>query len=158
MKIRREGVPVRINEGAQNNRNRRGEHRRRVSLASDAKLISLSSSFSATIHSHDHISTACAQLESFFLLRQPGQWGNLRSAPLNHGFGTRDLPTKSILGVVSLLRPPLSRRRTIQGAEGLPAGLVFEYAVCIMGLGTTGIFARRRAVMAPRECAHSAIL
>jgi len=37
--------------------------------------------FSALIHNLDHISTACAQPGSFFLLRQLGLSGTLQNAP-----------------------------------------------------------------------------
>ena len=37
--------------------------------------------FSALVHNLDHISTACAQLKSFFLLHELGLSGTLRNAP-----------------------------------------------------------------------------
>src|SRR5579863_394524 len=69
----------------------------------------------------------------------------------NHGLGSGKFPAKSTPGVVSVLRSPFGGRRPLSGAERFSAGVVFESAVCFMGLRTPGIFARRRAVVAPRS-------
>ena len=61
---------------------------------------------------------------------------------LNHGFRFREFSTKSTLGVVSLLRSPVGGRRKVQGYEGLSASVVFKPAICIVGFGASGIFAR----------------
>ena len=81
-----------------------------------------------------------------------------RTHPKHHGLGICEYSKKSTLGVVSLLRSASGGGRTIQGLERLSASLVSEFVICLLGFGATGIFARRRAVMAPRECTHSAIL
>jgi len=130
-----------------------GQHSSDYSSATKSSV-----AFSAFIHRLDHICTACAQPEEFSLLHEFKLSGTLRTAPLKHGFGICEFSTKSSLGMVSLLPSPFSGRRSIQIHEGLSASLVFEYAVCIMGFGATGICAGRRAVVAPRECVHWAIL
>jgi len=94
----------------------------------------------------------------FFCCAIHGYRALFRTHPRHHGLGICEYSTKSTLGVVSLLRSPSGGRRTIQGLERLSASLVSEFVIRLLGFGATGIFARRRAVVAPRECTHSAIL
>src|SRR5580704_1759819 len=91
----------------------------------------------------------------FFFVARSTPMGHSSKRTLKHGLGICEFSTKSSLGVVSFLRSPFGGRRTIPGHEGLSASLVFESPICLMGFRATGIFARRRAVMAPRECAHA---
>ena len=60
--------------------------------------------------------------------------------------------------MVSVLRAEICWRRTVSCAEGLSAGVVFEFAVCIVAVGATWVFAGQRAVVAPRECADASVL
>jgi len=83
----------------------------------------------------------------------------LQSAPQKlHGLCKCEFPEKSTLRVVSFLCASLCGRRALSGHEGLSASVVLEPFVGIMGLRATRLFARRRAVVAPRECAYPAIL
>src|SRR5271157_107616 len=75
-----------------------------------------------------------------------------------HGLCKCEFPAEPTLRVVSFLCASLCGRRALPGHEGLPPGVVPEPSICIMGLRATRLFARQRAVVAPRECAYPAIL
>jgi len=80
--------------------------------------------------------------EEFFSIARVGTLRHPSEHTLHHGFCTCEFSTKSTLGVVSLLRSPVGGRRKVQGYEGLSASVVFKPAICIVGFGASGIFAR----------------
>jgi hypothetical protein len=62
---------------------------------SKARLRFCEATFSAPVHNLDHISTACAQSKSFFLLHDLELSGTLRSALLDRGVTIRKFLAES---------------------------------------------------------------
>jgi len=113
---------------------------------------------SSRFHKMSFISTSCAQRTiDFALARCASQHAFFKTHSRKiHGH----LPKLSATAarMVSFLCAAVRWGRTISLAEGLSAGVVLEFAVCIVAIGAAWIFAGRRAVVAPRECKDAAVL
>jgi len=114
--------------------------------------------FSSRLHRQDYISTISTQRRPSFLLRESRELrhGVLRQFP--HGSCNRKSSTHAVSRLVSFLRASLHGRCPLPGPEGLPAGLVSQPAGGIVDFRASRVFARRRAVVAPCECAETVLL